>query len=138
MIEKNDDRNYEDRIKELKEELKRRKESGSCSEPDILELENTIKTMEYLASHPLSKSEFDSDSILKEEYRSDGYFNSEDFKEKCDEFEKYLRELRKERTTDFTRFEYVTLKKAFMRRKYNLNWVPEEEQYIDGVVVNVD
>ncbi len=138
MIEINDDRNYEDRIKELKEELKRRKESGSCSKPEILELENTIKTMEYLASHPLSKSEFDSDSILKEEYRSDGYFNSEDFKEKCDEFEKYLRELRKERTTDFTRFEYVTLKKAFMRRKYNLNWVPEEEQYIDGVVVNVD
>lgn len=140
MIDIIDDKNVtiDDRINALKEELKTRKESGLYSDESILEIENTIKSMKYLKEHPLVASESSRDSLLKKEYRSDGYFNSDDFTQKCDEFEKYIEELRKERENDFTRFEYITLKKSFMKKKYNLDWLPEEEQYLDGVKVIVD
>ena len=49
---------HADRIQAVKDELKRVKESDPHNETYILELENTIKTLEYIEAHSLTESDF--------------------------------------------------------------------------------
>lgn len=78
----------------------------------------------------------DREALLLPEYRTGGYFTSQDYYDKCDEFHKILEE-HGEDFLNMSRSEYIFLKKEFFRNTYGITWLSEEEQFLPGVVKEV-
>lgn len=79
---------------------------------------------------------FDREALLRPEYRKGGYFTSQDYYDKCEEFHKLL-ETQGEDIIRMPRNEYIFLKKEFFKNTYGISWLSEEEQYLPGSVVDV-
>jgi len=110
-------------VKELEKELERKK--------------NLLATYEAgLIGKHLSIPRFDKDALLRPEYRQGGYFTSQDYYDKCDEFHRIL----EEHDIDYmkiSRGEYIYLKKEFFQNTYGITWLSEEEQYLPGTKIDV-
>ncbi len=79
---------------------------------------------------------FDKEARLRPEYRQGGYFTSQDYYDKCDEFHRIL----EEHGIDFMslrRDEYIFLKKKFFQDTYGIIWLAEEYQNLPGTVIDV-
>ena len=79
---------------------------------------------------------FNKDDYLLPEYREGGYFTSQDYYDKCDEFHKILEE-HGEDFTSLSRDEYIFLKKEFFQNTYGITWLSEEEQFLPGANIIV-
>jgi len=79
---------------------------------------------------------FDKNAFLRPEYREGGYFTSQDYYDKCDEFHKILEE-HGEDPLRLSRGEYIFLKKEFFQNTYGITWLSEEEQFLPGTNVTV-
>jgi len=110
-------------VKELEKELERKK--------------NLLATYEAgLIGKHLSIPRFDKDALLRPEYRKGGYFTSQDYYDKCDEFHRIL----EEHDIDYmkiSRGEYIYLKKEFFQNTYGITWLSEEEQFLPGTKIDV-
>lgn len=82
---------------------------------------------------------FKKEDYLRPEYREGGYFTSQDYYDKCDEFHRILEEQNIDHM-HIARGEYIHLKKEFFRNTYGITWLAEEEQFLPdaGIDVHVD
>lgn len=109
-------------IEELERELERQKNLLAFFED------------KNLGGEPIPK--VDKNDLLLPEYREGGYFTSQDFYDKCEEFHKMLEE-EGESFLSLPRSEYIFRKKKFLQEKYGITWLSEEHQFLPGVVVDV-
>jgi len=109
-------------IEELEKELERKKNLFICYEENVFE------------SKPVPK--FDKNALLRPEYREGGYFTSQDFYDKCEEFHKTLEEQGID-ILSLPRSEHIFLKKKFLQDKYGITWLAEEHQYLPGAVKDI-
>lgn len=79
---------------------------------------------------------FDKEARLRPGYRQGGYFTSQDYYDKCDEFHRMLEEQGKD-IMSLRRDEYIFLKKKFFQDMYGITWLAEEYQYLPGTVSDV-
>ena len=128
-------------IKELKDEIAELEASGCCDERKLLRLNNLLICFESGLFDddrpPLPK--WNKDDYLRPEYREGGYFTSQDYYDKCDEFHNILEEY----DVDYmkiSRDEYIFLKKEFFKNTYGIIWLAEEERFLPdvNVVVHID
>lgn len=73
------------------------------------------------------------DEMHLPEYRKDGYFNSNEFKEIEKEVEDYINTLEGVNPNN-----YELLKEEILRNKYNINWLPPHKRFVPKVQVIVD
>ncbi|MBQ7925542.1 MAG: hypothetical protein IJ335_04530 [Lachnospiraceae bacterium] len=110
-------------IARLEKEIEGRKNLLAVFESDLMDRQEPLPA-------------FDKNAILLPEYREGGYFTSQDFYDKCDEFHKML----EEQGLDFRsmgRADYIFRKKKFLQEKYGITWLVEEYQFLPGTVTNV-
>lgn len=74
---------------------------------------------------------FNKEDYLRPEYRQGGYFTSQDYYDKCEEFHRILEE-HGEDILSMPRSEYIFLKKQFFQNTYGITWLAEEEQFLPG------
>lgn len=110
-------------IEEIEREIQKKQNLLSLFESDISDEYKNIPR-------------FDKESLLLPEYRQGGYFTSQDFYDKCEEFHRLL-EKEGETFKSLPRNEYIFRKKKFLREKYGIEWLAEEYQFLPGVVVDV-
>ena len=106
-------------------------------EKEVEGKKNLLSTFERnLVGKHKSIPKNDRNSLLRPEYREGGYFTSQDFYDKCEEFHRTL----EEQGRDFmkmSRDEYIFEKKKFLQDKYGITWLAEEYQYLPGIVTEV-
>ena len=135
--------NSERMIAKYEKEIEEYEKSPDHDEPTLNVMKLTLMSYKYLKKE-LEKDmqnpqKTDSkDRYLLPEYRSDGYFQSEDFDRKCEEFLQYLHDFEKQENRKLSREEKDILKQHFMKTRYGLDWVPEEQQGMPGVIILVD
>lgn len=83
-----------------------------------------------------SLPQFNKDDFLRPEYREGGYFTSQDYYDKCEEFHGILAE-HGEDFRSLPRNEYIFLKKEFFKNTYGITWLSEEEQFLPGTKIDV-
>ena len=125
-------------IKEIKEKIAKLEASGCSDEREFKRWNNLLMSYELGLfdndSSPLPK--WNKDDYLLPEYRQGGYFTSQDYYDKCDEFHKIL----EEHDVDFmkiSRNEYIFLKKQFFKNTYDIIWLAEEEQFLPEANITV-
>ena len=127
----------EQAIKELKQEIADMEASGFYSEKEIEGKKNLLKTFEMnLVGLHKSIPKWNKEDFLLPEYKKGGYFTSEDYYNKCDEFHKILEKNNIE-YMNISREEYISLKKDFFKNTYNIIWLSEEEQFLPGTNIEV-
>jgi len=111
---------YEQRqeIKKLEIEIERKKNLLSIYEEDIFDKHESVPV-------------FNREDYLRPEYRKGGYFTSQDYYDKCEEFHKILEEHGQD-VLRMPRNEYIFLKKQFFQNTYGITWLAEEEQFLPG------
>ena len=122
-------------IEELRQEIA---ELEACG--DVKEAERKKNLLECFESGLIGKwrevPKWNKDDYLRPEYRKGGYFTSQDYYDKCDEFHRIL----EEHEVDYmhiARGEYIYLKKEFFRNTYGITWLAEEEQFLPGTNIDV-
>ncbi len=106
-------------------------------EKEIERKKNLLQTYELnLIGKHKTLPPFDKEAHLLPEYRTGGYFTSQDFYDKCDEFHRTLEEQGKD-FMSLRRDEYIFLKKKFLQDKYGITWLSEEYQFLPGTVMDV-
>lgn len=130
--------NKEKCIQEIKENLVKLETSGCGDEREFIRLNNLLQCFELGLFDddrpPLPP--WNKDDYLLPEYRQGGYFTSQDYYDKCDEFHKILRE----HEVDYmkiSRNEYIFLKKHFFKNTYDIIWLAEEEQFLPDANITV-
>lgn len=73
------------------------------------------------------------DEMYLPDYRKDGYFNSNEFKEIEKEVDNYISTLEGINPNN-----YELLKEEILRNKYNINWLPIHKRFVPKVQVIVD
>ena len=128
---------HEKIIEELRQEIA---ELEACSPRDEREIEGKKNLLECFESGLIGKwrevPKWNKDDYLRPEYRQGGYFTSQDYYDKCDEFHRIL----EEHEIDYmhiSRGEYIYLKKEFFKNTYDIVWLAEEEQYLPGTKIDV-
>lgn len=105
------------------------------------EIERKTNLLETFESEFFGKNDripkFDKNAHLLPEYREGGYFTSQDFYDKCEEFHRILAEQGIEDIYSLPRNEYIFLKKQFLQEKYGITWLAEEYQYEPGTWTEV-
>ena len=105
------------------------------------EIERKTNLLETFEAELLGKHDtiprFDKNAHLLPEYREGGYFTSQDFYDKCDEFHRTLAEQGIEDIFSLPRNEYIFLKKQFLQEKYGIIWLAEEYQYEPGTWTDI-
>lgn len=124
-------------MEELRQEIA---EMEACSPRDEREIERKKNLLMTYESNLFGKWEtvpkFNKDDFLRPEYREGGYFTSQDYYDKCDEFHRIL----EEHEIDYmhiARDEYIFLKKEFFQNTYGITWLSEEEQFLPGTKIHV-
>lgn len=110
-------------IERLEKEVERKKNLLSTFENNCFDKNNSVPV-------------FNKEDYLLPEYREGGYFASQDFYDKCDEFHKILEE-HGEDFMKLSRDEYIFLKKEFFQNTYGITWLSEEEQFLPGTNIIV-
>lgn len=130
--------NKEKCIKEIKDTLAELEANGCTDEREIERWNNLLYCFESGLFDddrpPVPK--WNKDDYLLPEYRQGGYFTSQDYYDKCDEFHKILEEYDVD-YMEISRGEYIYLKKEFFKNTYGITWLAEEEQFLPGVIVDV-
>ena len=128
----------EECIKEIKDKLVELEANG-CSDKKAFERWNNLLQCYELGlfddDRP-SVSTWNKEDYLLPEYRKGGYFTSQDYYDKCDEFHKIL----KEYDVDYMRIsrnEYIFFKKEFFKNTYGIIWLAEEEQFLPEANIEV-
>lgn len=124
-------------IEELKDEIAELEAMGCSDERKLLRLNNLLQSFElglFDDKPPLPK--WNKDDYLLPEYRKGGYFTSQDYYDKCDEFHKILEEYDVD-YMEISRGEYIYLKKEFFKNTYGIIWLAEEEQFLPGTIIDV-
>lgn len=110
-------------IKELEREIERKR--------------NLLETFESgLFGQHEHVPKFDKNALLLPEYREGGYFTSQDFYDKCEEFHRSL-EAQGIDYRSLRRDELIFRKKKFLFDKYGITWLSEEHQFLPGTVIDV-
>ena len=125
----------------IMEELRQKiAELEACSPRDEREIERKKNLLECYESGLIGKwrevPKWNKDDYLRPEYRQGGYFTSQDYYDKCDEFHRIL----EEHDIDYmhiARGEYIYLKKEFFKNTYDIVWLAEEEQFLPGTNIDV-
>ena len=128
---------HEKIIEELRQEIA---ELEACGPRDEREIERKKNLLECFESGLIGKwrevPKWNKDDYLRPEYRQGGYFTSQDYYDKCDEFHRIL----EEHEIDYMhipRGEYIFLKKEFFQNTYGITWLAEEEQFLPGTNIDV-
>ena len=124
-------------IEDLRQEIA---ELEACSPRDEREIERKKNLLMAFEENLFEKWKtvpaFNKEDYLRPEYREGGYFTSQDYYDKCDEFHRIL----EEHEIDYMhipRGEYIYLKKEFFQNTYGITWLAEEEQYLPGTKIDV-
>lgn len=116
--------------KELKKDIKKLEER-------LIELKqiDNVFSMSLMVKNTPPKENLQKqvDEMYLPEYRSDGYFNSEEFKEIEKEVDEYVSNI-----PGVTSQTYELLKQEVLKNKYGINWLPHLKQFMPGVQVIID
>ena len=127
----------EESIKMLKQKIAEMEASGTCEPIEIKRKRNLLTAFEEnIFEQNASIPRTNKDDFLRPEYREGGYFTSQDYYNKCNEFHRIL----EEHDVDYMhipRSEYIFLKKQFFKNTYGITWLAEEEQFLPGLNINV-
>ena len=106
-------------------------------EGELVRKKNLLETLEFSHSEGHETvPKFDKNALLRPEYREGGYFTSQDYYDKCEEFHELLAE-QGETFMSLLRSEYIFRKKKFFQEKYGITWLAEEHQFLPGTKVEV-
>lgn len=120
-------KHHEETIKEYEDIILK-----STDEEEIEEYRKLIEMIRVLIER-IKTPRPDTDSYFLPEYRKDGYFNSAEFKE----IERIVDEEIK--IIGLTNSNEINIiKQEILKNKYGLDWVPLEERFMPGTIVNID
>ena len=124
-------------IEELRQEIAEMEASGSCEEIEIERKKNLLECFELdLFGKHENIPKFNIEEHLRPEYRQGGYFTSQDYYDKCDEFHRILEEYGED-YMKMSRGDYIYLKKQFFQNTYGITWLSAEEQFLPGTKIDV-
>ena len=118
----------EEIIKELEEKIavmEQKPEAYDANE--LLSCKNILKSLKNPQKWAVKP--VDTDTFKKPEYRRDGLFMTEDFLEKCRQFEEYIKGYGYDPET-LPRKDYIFLKKEYMENIHGISWYPEEDMFL--------
>ncbi|MBR6641546.1 MAG: hypothetical protein IKL08_05090 [Clostridia bacterium] len=128
----------EECIKEIKDKLAELEANGCTDEREFERWNNLLECHELglFDDNKPPVPAWNKDDYLLPEYRKGGYFTSQDYFDKCDEFHNILEEYSID-YMEISRNEYIYLKKEFFKNVYGITWLAEEEQFLPGVKIDV-